>query len=127
LEYLNAVNVADHIRAEFGPGGTEFGVGTKSFSDAKDRVNSIDLKLPPLRPILRSRVVRHLPPFVFFSVPGTSWHFKSFAFGRKKKIKLLRAGARFTALSLAHFAGQSPTKFFASIIKVQGLNDGARD
>ena len=48
LEYLNAVNDADHIRAEFGPEGTEFGVGTKGFSDAKDRVNSTDLELPPL-------------------------------------------------------------------------------
>jgi hypothetical protein len=33
LEYLNAVNDADHIRAEFGPEGTEFGVGPKGFSD----------------------------------------------------------------------------------------------
>ena len=29
LEYLNAVNDADHIRAEFSPEGTEFGVGLK--------------------------------------------------------------------------------------------------
>ena len=47
LEYLNAVNDADHIRAEFSPEGTEFGVGSKGFSDAKDRVNPINLKLPP--------------------------------------------------------------------------------
>ena len=38
----------DHIRAEFGSEGTEFGVGTNGFSDAKDRVNPTDLKLPPL-------------------------------------------------------------------------------
>jgi len=42
-----------------------------------------------------------LPPFVFFSEPGTSWHFKSFTCGRKKEEENKITDSR-QALQLCH-------------------------